>query len=162
MRLLEFPRGFQYIGADIVDEIVMECNSKYGSDTKNFINLDLTTDPHPRTDLWFCRDGLIHLSKRDIIGAFSRFVESNTKYCLISQYNNVHDNIDIATGLTRPVNLLLPPFRLPPPRRRVQDRPLGEEARELGLWAREDVANALASMPDHDPGASGKPSTSPE
>ncbi len=142
--MMKFQEGFHYIGGDIVDDIIAGCNSKYATSSLEFIVLDFTRDKHPKTDLWLCRDGLLHLSNSSIMHAFIKFVESGTEYCLVTQYNNVKINVDIATGLTRHVNLLLPPFRLPPPRARLQDRPVGEEQRELGLWSRADIANAIA------------------
>ena len=143
MQTVPFADGFHYIGGDIVDDIVARCRATYGAPRREFIVLDLTRGQHPQTDLWFCRDGLIHLSNADIISALTCFVASGAKYCLLTQYNSVPKNVDIATGLTRHVNLLLPPFRLPPPRMQLQDRPVGEAARELGLWTRADIAQAI-------------------
>ncbi|MDE2333950.1 MAG: hypothetical protein KGK10_05375 [Rhodospirillales bacterium] len=143
MRTVPFPEGFHYIGGDIVDDLVAGCRARHGAADREFIVLDLTRDAHPPTDLWFCRDGLIHLSNADILGALTRFVESGARYCLLTHYHAVEENTDITTGLTRHTNLMLPPFGLPPPREQLPDRPVGEAARELGLWTRADIAQAL-------------------
>ena len=88
---------------------------------------------------------LIHLSNADIFRALTRFVRSGTKFCLMTTHPDVRRNRDIPTGLMRPINLTVPPFSLPPPRRALADRPAGEKPRLLCLWTREEVAAALGT-----------------
>ena len=145
MRLVPLPPGTRYTGADIVDEIIAQCRARHAGPEREFVVLDLIRDDHPPADLWLCRDALIHLSNADIFRALDRFVRSGTQYCLITTQPDVARNRDIPTGLMRPVNLLAPPFALPPPRRALADRPAGEKPRLLGLWTREEVAAALGA-----------------
>ena len=144
MRLVALPPATRYIGADIVDEIIAQCRSRHAGPDRDFVVLDIINDDHPTTDLWLCRDALIHLSNADVVRALVRFVRSGTKFCLITTRPDVVRNRDVPTGLTRPINLTVPPFSLPPPRRALSDRPAGEKPRLLGLWTREEVAAALA------------------
>ncbi|MDE2006462.1 MAG: hypothetical protein KGI51_07850 [Rhodospirillales bacterium] len=144
MRLVRLPDEAHYIGADIVDAIIADCAARYAAPNREFRVVDIIRDPHPRADLWLCRDALLHLSNRDIRAALERFVESGTALCLLTTYPDISVNRDVRTGLTRHINLLAPPFSLPPAGRYLRDAPVGEGPRLLGLWTRAQIAGALA------------------
>ncbi|HEY0730091.1 MAG TPA: hypothetical protein VGD38_18535, partial [Pyrinomonadaceae bacterium] len=52
----------QYIGADVVPELIARNQSLYGDEHTRFVFLDLTRDKLPRADVILCRDCLIHFS----------------------------------------------------------------------------------------------------
>ena len=52
----------EYVGADIVEELVLANQEKYGATDKMFVRLNLVTDELPRADLVLCRDCLFHFS----------------------------------------------------------------------------------------------------
>ncbi|MFQ5448402.1 MAG: class I SAM-dependent methyltransferase, partial [Saprospiraceae bacterium] len=58
--------GVHYTGADIVASLVETNRSKYGSEHRRFISVNLLTDALPAAGLIFCRDCLVHFSFRDI------------------------------------------------------------------------------------------------
>lgn len=81
----------------------------------NFTQCDIRTDEFPTADLIICRDLLVHLSLKDCIKVLKRFVASNSKYLLITNFDKVGENSDIVTGSWRPLDLVLRPFFFPKP-----------------------------------------------
>jgi hypothetical protein len=64
MRLTDLT-GISYTGADIVPNIVDRNNALYSNASRQFVSLDMTTDPLPTAELILCRDGLVHFSFSD-------------------------------------------------------------------------------------------------
>ena len=58
-----------YIGADIVDEIIENNSKMYANDKIRFSVINLLSDPLPQSDLLLVRDCLVHLSFKDIYTA---------------------------------------------------------------------------------------------
>src|SRR5437588_10958872 len=58
--------GIEYIGGDIVPAIVTDNKRRYASESRRFIELDLTREALPRADVLLCRDCLVHLSYANI------------------------------------------------------------------------------------------------
>ena len=100
-----------------------------------------------RGDLWLCRDVLFHFPKpnQDILRVFRSFVATAIACILPTTYNFPKKNDEIKAGGFRFINLRLPPFMLPPPLSMVPDFVAPEPPRHLGLWSREQVAEALSS-----------------
>ena len=69
----------QYIGGDIIEEIVDNNSNIYGRQDRTFIKIDLIKDKLPDADILLCRDCLVHLSNEDIFN-----VIQNVKYYFIS------------------------------------------------------------------------------
>lgn len=140
--------SYDYMGADVVPEIVRMNQELHGSAGRRFVVLDATRDPLPKVDLIVCRDLLIHLSLRDCRLALGNFVASGSRLLLTSHFGDRTDNPEILSGDFRPVNLCRPPFSLPPPVQVIDERSeLGEGAfrdRAMGLWKLSDVARALS------------------
>jgi Methyltransferase domain len=128
----------QYIGGDIVAEIIQMNRQSYSDDTHRFMKLDITKDDLPEVDLIFCRDCLVHLSYEDIKRVFSNIKNSGITYILMTTFPDFSPNHDIISGDWRPLNLEIAPFNLPKP-----VRVINEKCREgggvfadksLGLW----------------------------
>jgi hypothetical protein len=107
--------AIDYIGADIVDELIAENTKKHGSDNIKFLTLNIITDILPKRDLIFVRDCFVHLSYKDIQDAIKNIKKSGCKYLFATTFINRHDNHDIATGGWRPLNLQDDPFNFPDP-----------------------------------------------
>jgi hypothetical protein len=134
----------RYIGADIVKELIESLREDYKNvDSTSFMVIDIINDPHPRSDIWLCRDGLFHFSFADIFSTLDRFVSSGTPACLLTTHTHISHNTDIRTGFFRPLNLLEAPFRLPKPATTLRDSPLREMERSVGWWRNEEIAEAL-------------------
>ena len=102
----------KYTGADIVDDIVNKCSSKYPS--HEFKIMDLVNSELPCVDLIFCRDCLVHLPYEMAKKALKNIKDSKSKYLLTTSFSD-HDNTDTHLGGWRPLNLTKEPFNLPDP-----------------------------------------------
>jgi hypothetical protein len=136
-----------YIGADIVSELVVENQKRYASKRRRFIVLDATRDALPAVDLIVCRDLLIHLSIADCFSLLKNFVSSRSRVLLTSHFENRSSNSEIVSGDFRPINLCRAPFNLPPPLRIINERSsLGDGEftdRSMALWELRTVRRAL-------------------
>ena len=136
------PAGaFQYTGVDIVGSVVNSARARHGAAHPmwEFIHGDVTMPSLllSRHDLVVCRDLFFHLSAPKIAAAIANFRRSGSTWLLASHNPHMSENSEalawragagvapqrlppgFAGGLDeggyRPVNLLLPPYNLPPP-----------------------------------------------
>lgn len=140
--------GVPYTGGEIVATLVDELRAKHASATppvRSFVHLDITRDPLPQADIFFCRDCFLHLSFAHIHAALDNFRRSSARYLVTSTYRQILTNVDHFTGGVRMVNLELPPFNLPPPLEYIDDRGEASFPRCLGVWTREQVVDAARS-----------------
>lgn len=130
-----------YIGGDIVKPLV-ESLKPLETDKIEFRHFDITKDEFPKADMWFCRDCLFHLSYDDIFKALRLFLDSGIPLLMTTKHPG--RNQDIQTGGFRPLNLCEEPFKFSPdPLDRVDDYISGFLAREMVVWSREQVAEAI-------------------
>jgi hypothetical protein len=132
-----------YCGVDIVAEVIAANRRRDGGPGRTFLHLDLRHDPLPKADLVLCRDCLVHLSYRDAWSALANFRASGAVWLLTTTFPAHRRNRDAVTGDWRPLNLELPPFRLPPPVALLNERCPEESGRyadkSLGLWRLDDL-----------------------
>jgi hypothetical protein len=145
MRLTGLP-DVEYIGADVVSELVRANTLRYGNPGRKFIHIDMLRGPLPQVDLILCRDGLVHFSFSDIAGALRVVKESRSTYFLATTFTGCSRNIDVPTGDWRRLNLDLAPFCFPPalrlvPDRRFPDGPYPDKM--LGLYRIHDLPDQL-------------------
>ena len=135
--------GVDYLGADVVDEIV-ENNRRYERTGIRFARMNLLDDPLPRVDLILTRDCLVHLTYAEISAAFRNMVSSGSRLLLTTTFPGRSPNRDVPTGRWRPLNLETAPFHLPPPTRYVFEWCTQGQGRyadkSLGLWSIESLA----------------------
>ena len=143
MNLVNFQKGFKYIGGDIVNFMVEENQSKYPD--QEFRVFDLTSNALPDVDLLFCRVCLFHLSEDDIKKVFDNVLASNVKYIMTTSYieSTGYSNQNIQTGAFRPINLEKEPFNLPAPIDALDDGSTGQIERRLCLWNVQDLQQAF-------------------
>jgi len=139
MKLLEMD--FEYIGGDIVDELIRENQRQYGSNSRKFIHVDLLQDELPKVDLVLCRDCLVHFSYKHIFRALKNIKSSGSTYLLTTTFVGRESNEDIPTGAWRPINLQLPPFGFPMPMKLIDEECPSDDYRDkhLGLWKTDDI-----------------------
>jgi len=58
--------GIEYVGGDIVPLIIEENQRLHSTESRRFMQLDLTRDVLPDADVLLCRDCLVHLSYANI------------------------------------------------------------------------------------------------
>ena len=91
-------RGLNYIGADIVSELINENIKKFKQININFQLIDLLEDGIPDSDLIFCRDCLVHFSFEDIFKALKNIKKTNSKYFMTTNFVERNHNDDIPKG----------------------------------------------------------------
>jgi hypothetical protein len=133
----------QYIGVDIVPQLVAQNEQRFGGPDRRFIHLDFTALPLPRVDLILCRDCLVHFQFDEVFKALRNFKRSQSTYLLMTHFSNHAVNTDIATGEWRTLNFQRPPFNFPPPLRQIVEK--CSEAggiysdKSLALWRLADL-----------------------
>jgi SAM-dependent methyltransferase len=122
--LLERLPEVDYVGCDIVPELVAHNNAMYGTERITFRQLDLVSDPLPEGDLCLVRQVFQHLSNADIQAFFAR---ADYRWVYMTEGHPTvrtgvvnpdkpanHDvRFDWRTGRGRGVELDRPPFNLP-------------------------------------------------
>lgn len=142
----EVPLDIEYIGADIVPELIQHNQELHGDSNHHFITLDLTQNHLPRVDLIFSRDIFVHLSFNEVHAAINNIKRSNSRYLLATTFNTRKNNIDCKTGNWRPLNLQAPPFNFPNPLVLINEKCTEGNGRWsdkcLGLWRIDELPSA--------------------
>jgi hypothetical protein len=127
-----------YIGADIVDELIKENAEKYGTENIKFFMIDIVNDILPKSDMVIVRDCLVHLSYRNIFKAVKNIKKSGSKYLLTTTFTGIGENQDIITGEWRPLNLQKKPFKFPQPEYIIAENCTEVDGKyndkSMGLW----------------------------
>jgi SAM-dependent methyltransferase len=149
MRLVIERSEITYYGADIVPAMINNIRRQYTLPKVNFQVADITRDPFPKVDLWFCRDCLFHLSNQDIALALLNFLASGTPLILTTTHLNgdMFENVDIRTGGSRRIDLFSAPYFFPREvLARIPDWVEPWPAREMCLWTRDQVAGIVQRL----------------
>jgi hypothetical protein len=112
----------RYQGIDIVKPIVDENRAKVsitapGLESLTFEHSDITQTPIAKADLIICKELVNHLAFTDIFRLLRNFAASKSTYVIITS-NKGWDNEELnltSPGASRHIDLLRPPFNLPPP-----------------------------------------------
>ena len=140
MKELELER---YIGVDVVSDLIAQNQQKYGTESRQFLKLNISEDPLPQVDVILCRDGLVHFSFKDIISVVRNFKRSGSRCLLTTTFPKCSRNRDIITGGWRPINLHLAPFNFPKPVQLINEGCADSDGKysdkSLGLWELEDI-----------------------
>lgn len=138
-----------YIGGDIVPQLIDRNTEVYQNDRTRFVVANVIADKFPHADIWICRDCLIHFSFNDILATFENFARSEIGYLLTTTHVNQagFKNMDIRTGDARVIDLFSEPFFLP---RNyldaIDDWQEPEVPRMMVLFSRQQVIEALPKM----------------
>jgi hypothetical protein len=143
----------EYIGADVLTEVVAENQARHGDSEKRFIRADLLCDSVPTADLVLCRDLLPHLSYEEILAVLRNLRRSGATYLLTTTFTQPRPNQDTSGGRWRTLNLWLPPFNFPAARLTINEgctEAGGAYAdKSLALWELSDLplGDDRASVP---------------
>jgi hypothetical protein len=113
--------GIQYMGVDIVDQLVTTLQNQFTADSVFFQQMDCTVDPPETADLWLARDFCSVLNFQQILHFFQRFLESKSKYIALTSIDTPKQNVDSIPGNIRPLNMRSSPFYMPEPIVMVRD-----------------------------------------
>lgn len=145
MKYVVHHTNIDYIGGDIVRDLIEDNRARYPFERTHFVHLDITKDPLPDSDMMMVRDCLFHLSYADICALMTNFCDSGIPYLFTTTHKPAgFENRDILTGDFRFIDLFAAPFDFPSaPLFRVDDFIEGHAPREMCLFTREQVAFAL-------------------
>ncbi len=134
----------EYIGVDIVEQLVEIHNLQFGTSSRQFLCLNIVENVLPRADLIFCRDCLVHLTFDDVRKVIANFKLSQSEYLLTTTFTNRERNVDlVGHTLWRTLNLQAAPFNFPPPVRLINEGCTEANGlyhdKSLGLWRLEDL-----------------------
>jgi len=138
-----------YIGADIVRDII-DCDiAWYAAPRRRFVLCDVISDPLPAADLILCRDCLVHLPYEETRAAIANFQRSGAVWLLTTTFTGPRENHDIVLGDWRAINLERPPYNFPRPVDVINeesdevDEELGAfPDKSLGLWRLADLPSS--------------------
>ena len=136
--------GVEYIGVDIVPDIVEANRGRYETSNVTFRHADIARDPLPESDLILCRDALQHMAPETVLATLANFKKS-ARYVLLTSYHQQTQNVAAAEGYYFPYNLRLAPFNLPVPLDMIDEGGLdsNEDDKALFLWATSDLSDLL-------------------
>lgn len=121
MRHVVNERLQEYIGIDVLPDLIQDNREAFGGPNRKFLTLDITRDELLKVDLILCRDCLVHFSFTDVAEAIRNFKRSQSGFLLTTSFPNHDKNEDIATGNWQPLNLQRYPFYFPPPIRVINE-----------------------------------------
>ena len=131
-----------YVGADIVEEIVDANRRAYQRSRRTFQVLDVIEGQIPTVDLILCRDLLVHLSFADCRRAIANMKRSGSTFLLTTTFTGRTANEELRK-VWRALNLQIPPFSFPEPLRVVNEECTeGGNAfadKSLALWRLADL-----------------------
>jgi len=101
-----------YLGIDIVYDLIDRNTKKYSNKNISFRKSNIVDQPIPDCDLLIVRDCLFHFSYIDIDRFLKNINKTNYKFLLTTSHITGNDfkNRNIKTGDFRKINLFLPPF----------------------------------------------------
>ena len=138
MKQVDLSNLSEYIGIDIVKDIIKHNNKNFKSQKRKFICKDITKDKLPNVDLVLCRDCLNHLSFADSERVIKNFKKCGIKYMLVTTFTNTKNNTELNNQIWRPLNLEIPPFNFPKPTKIIVEECSENEGKyadkSLGLW----------------------------
>lgn len=129
--------NIDYIGYDILSDILEFNNNNYKKENINFEYKDIINDSLPSSDLIICRDFMFHIRNEYNIKLLENFKNSGSKFLLSTSFDYILENQDLSDGNDwgyRPINLLLPPYNLGEPLYSFNEEHPDCHGRTLYLW----------------------------
>jgi SAM-dependent methyltransferase len=103
--------GADYLGIDVVPEVIAANQLAYAGPGVRFVHADFRHTELPKADLVLVKDVLQHWSNAQVTAFLPRLVKF--PWALIANTRNgIRENQDIPDGAWRPLDLRLPPFNL--------------------------------------------------
>ena len=106
--------SINYLGIDIVEDIINENNKLYSSSKVNFKCDDVLNYKFSfKYDLVLFRDFFIHIKNKDIMNMIDKVKSSHCKYFAINNFPNIKKNTNVkGYGHHRLINIEIDPFNL--------------------------------------------------
>ena len=125
-----------YLGLDIVNNIIVSNNEKYNNNEISFETKDVLFEDLPNSyDLIIIRDLFIHLKDDEILKVISKIKRSSIKFLAVTSYPSTEVNINTNRfGHHRYINMKLDPFYLDGPFKIFDDNENQHKPRKLYLY----------------------------
>jgi SAM-dependent methyltransferase len=137
LQLVELPVR-EYVGVDVVPELIAEVGERHAAPGRRFITADITSSRLPCADLVLCREVLMHFTDEDVFAAVANLKRTGAQWLLTTTFRDRAVNEPIELGMWRPLNLEAPPFDFAPPVRAFDDIPFVDREqfldKRLALW----------------------------
>jgi len=130
----------QYIGIDVVEDVIAVNDRVYASERRIFQKLDATIDALPKADTVLCREVLFHLRFADIWRVLANIKRSQAVFLIATNDSCLRYNADIVSGDFRLLNLQRAPFYFPSPNISIPDDRFSP-GRTLSVWKTSELAN---------------------
>jgi hypothetical protein len=123
-QLLSHLPPVRYIGCDVVQELIVENNARYGNDSVEFRAIDMVSDELPEGHICTVRQVFQHLPNRDILSVLRKLKKFRHLYVTEGQPltregivnpdkpSNAEVRFDWRTGRGRGVELDQPPYNV--------------------------------------------------
>ena len=148
MQHFPFKKDMEYLGVDIVEDIIENNVNFYGksSHNLNFKVGDINTDLFPYADVIMVRDCLVHFKFNDIYQTLQNLKKQDYKYVLLTSFTQRPNNFNLThVGEWRPLNLQISPFNFPKPLKILNEECHEENDayidKSLCLWSKEQLDN---------------------
>ncbi|MBI2743042.1 MAG: class I SAM-dependent methyltransferase [Chlamydiales bacterium] len=135
--------GVNYVGVDVVEQVVQLNQKKFGAANIHFVQGDILAMSLPAGDLMICKDVLQHLQHADIQTFLKKIKQY--KHCLLTNDLAISftDSVDRTKsnreneyrGRNRPLDLTKPPFNIKGSK--VLSYPIGDHIKQV-LYIRND------------------------
>ena len=131
--------GVNYIGYDILEDVLESNNKNHGNDLVKFYWKDLVSESlTEKCDLIICRDFLFHISTKNGLSLLEKFRSTGSKYLLSTSFEGVATNLDInpldkGYGF-RQINLKIEPFNMLKPIYSFSETHPDNQGRSMHLW----------------------------
>jgi len=131
---MQAVRGdFNYLGIDIVPDVIQTNIAKFGDERRRFVCMDATRNPVEPGDVAICREVLFHLSFADAQRLIANIKAAGFKYIILTSDKSIWFNSDIRNGDFRRINLERAPFNFPSPIQELTDDRVAQ-GRVLAIW----------------------------
>ncbi len=138
-----------YLGCDIVDELIDKNKNFYTTNKIKFSKLDLIKEKLPVSDLLICRALFFHLDFLSIDKILKNLKKANIKYILLTNCPKLdnHINKNIPIGQYRDLDLFKEPLFFPNNYlykfEDVHNLDTAQIEQEMILWKKDDLINNL-------------------
>ncbi len=109
--------GINYVGIDIVQDIIHENTLHYSSSYISFKTSNIIQDPIDKCDLIILRDVMVHLTFETCFHLLNNIIKSKSKYLYVTTFLNDRVNTDLVQNghQWRSLSLQNAPFNFPTP-----------------------------------------------
>jgi hypothetical protein len=141
----------KYLGYDIVEPLIESNDKLYGNDRVYFQCVDIASSPLPKSDLIICRDCLVHLSFDNINKFIKNFVESESRYLLVTSFVGdfrVNKDYEEYERMWRTISFHKEPFKYTDPLETINENCQQDNGnfhdKSLLLYSRNQLLNVVS------------------